>query len=65
LAASALGKVVTAVRISSTARREALVQAREALTALKADPAPQVRQYAEKALAEFVRGAAVRRPEDT
>jgi len=55
LAASALGKVVAAARISSTARREALVQAREALLALKADEAPQVRQYAEKALDEFSR----------
>ena len=55
LAASALGKVVAAARISSTARREALVQAREALLTLKADETPQVRQYAEKALDEFSR----------
>ena len=55
LAASALGKVVAGARVGSTARREALVQAREALVALKADAVPQVRQYAEKALDEFPR----------
>jgi len=52
LAASALGKVVATVR-GGAGRQDELVQARQALAALQSDPAPQVRQYAEKALAQF------------
>jgi hypothetical protein len=53
LAASALGKVAASARLAGVARGEALVQARAALTALFHDAAPQVAQYAEKALAKF------------
>ncbi len=53
LAASALGKVARSVRIASTARQQALVLAKESLERLTTDHAPQVRQYAEKALGEF------------
>ncbi|MCX5656095.1 MAG: RQC domain-containing protein [Planctomycetota bacterium] len=53
LAASALGKVAAAARLAGVARGETLIQAREALTALLHDPAPQAAQYAAKALAQF------------
>ncbi|HUU91091.1 MAG TPA: HEAT repeat domain-containing protein, partial [Phycisphaerae bacterium] len=53
LAASAVGKVIEAARAAGSARREILQEARGALGALADDPAPQVRQYAAKALAQF------------
>ena len=55
LAASAIGKVVGAADRQGRDIREQLRQAHEALVALKGDPAPQVRQYAAKALDEFRR----------
>jgi HEAT repeat protein len=55
LAASALGKVAGGARTAAIAHREGLTLARQALEALVHDAAPQVRQYAEKALAEFPR----------
>ena len=61
LAASAVGKVVAAAREAGDAGREAFREARRALGALAADPAPQVRQYAEKALGQF---ADTGKPED-
>jgi ATP-dependent DNA helicase RecQ len=53
LAASALGKVAAAARLAGIARGAGAVQARAALTALLADTAPQVAEYARKALARF------------
>jgi len=53
LAASAVGKVVKATRAAGSARHDVFQQARRALAALADDPAPQVRQYAAKALAQF------------
>ncbi|MCX5654508.1 MAG: RecQ family zinc-binding domain-containing protein, partial [Planctomycetota bacterium] len=53
LAASALGKVAASARLAGVARGEAIVQARATLTALLRDTAPQVAEYAEKALARF------------
>jgi ATP-dependent DNA helicase RecQ len=53
LAASALGKVAATARLTGIAHAEAMVQAQAALVALLHDPAPQVAQYAEKALARF------------
>jgi len=55
LAASALGKVLPAAAHAAASLAEELHQAEEALAALKGDPAPQVRQYAEKALSVFLR----------
>jgi hypothetical protein len=53
LAASALGKVAASSRLAGIARQEAIVAARQVLTALAADAAPQVAQYARKSLAQF------------
>jgi ATP-dependent DNA helicase RecQ len=53
LAASALGKVAGAAYVTNVYRQESFPRAQQALAALAADPAPQVRQYAEKALAQF------------
>jgi predicted transcriptional regulator len=53
LAASALGKVGAAARLAGIARSACAVQARAALAALLTDTAPQVAEYAEKALARF------------
>jgi len=53
LSASALGKAARAIRAEDQSLSEALESARQALLALQNDPAPQVRQYAEKALLEF------------
>jgi len=61
LAASAVGKVVARARSASGARRDIIREARLALHALRDDPAPQVRQYAEKALGQF---ADAGKPED-
>jgi RecQ family ATP-dependent DNA helicase len=52
IAASALGKVGASI-VSHEHRQAELARARQALAALAADPAPQVREYAEKALAQF------------
>ena len=61
LAASAVGKVVARAGSASSARRDTIREARLALHALRDDPAPQVRQYAEKALGQF---ADAGQPED-
>ena len=53
LAASALAKVATRARPHTIAVRETLEQAYEVLTFLLNDTAPQVRQHAEKALAQL------------
>ena len=53
LAASAVGKVVARARSANGARRDTIREARLALHALRHDAAPQVRQYAEKALGQF------------
>ncbi|MCX5685505.1 MAG: hypothetical protein NT049_17755, partial [Planctomycetota bacterium] len=53
LTASALGKVAASARLAGVGRNEALLQARACLTALLHDAAPQVAEYAEKALARF------------
>jgi len=53
LAALAVGKVVARARSARGARRDTIREARLALHALRDDPAPQVRQYAEKALGQF------------
>jgi len=55
LAASAVGKVVAGLRAAESPRRDAAAWARQVLTAIaQDDPAPQVRQYAAKALAQFM-----------
>ena len=61
LAASALGKVAASARLAGVARGEAVVQARAALTALLRDTAPQVAEYAAKALARFAEPCASRK----
>ena len=53
IAASALGKVAGAAYATNVYRRESFPRAQQALAALAADPAPQVRQYAAKALAQL------------
>jgi len=53
LTASALGKVAATARLAGIAHTETMVQAQAALVALLHDTAPQVAQYAEKALARF------------
>jgi ATP-dependent DNA helicase RecQ len=54
LAASAVGKVVAGLRASDGPRHDVTAWAREVLAPLaQDDPAPQVRQYAAKALTEF------------
>jgi len=53
LAASALGKVAGAAYATNVYRQESFRRAQQALAALAADPAPQVREYAAKALAQF------------
>ncbi|MCX5674300.1 MAG: RecQ family ATP-dependent DNA helicase [Planctomycetota bacterium] len=53
LAASALGKVAASARLAGIARQEAIVAARQVLTTLAADAAPQVAQYARKSLTQF------------
>jgi len=50
MAASALGKVASAVRTGSIARREAIAQIRTTLQALCRDTTAQVAQYARKSL---------------
>jgi len=52
IAASALGKVGASI-VSHERRQADLARARQALAALAADPAPQVREYAAKALSQF------------
>ncbi len=61
LAASAVGKVIARTRSASGAGRDTIREARLALHALRDDPAPQVRQYAEKALGQL---ADAGKPED-
>jgi HEAT repeat protein len=53
LAASALGKVAGAAYVTNVYRQDIFPRAQRALAALAADPAPQVREYAAKALAQF------------
>ncbi len=53
IAASAIGKVARLVHAESKGHRDRFAQARQALQALAGDAAPQVVQYAKKALAEF------------
>ena len=53
IAASALGKVAGAVHATDVYRQDTFPRAQQALAALAADPAPQVREYAAKALAQF------------
>ena len=53
LAASALGKVAAAVRADAKQPPSALSAAQAALQGLLQDPAPQVRQYAQKSLGQF------------
>jgi HEAT repeat protein len=58
LAASAMGKVFAAARTHAARRREDLLKAQQALAALQQDPAPQVREYAERAISELLRRTA-------
>jgi len=58
LTASALGKVAAAWKSEGDAHRLALEQARQVLAKLAQDPAPQVREYAQKALGQFPRSSA-------
>ena len=58
LAASAMGKVFASARTHAARRREDLLKAQQALAALQQDPAPQVREYAEKAISELLRRTA-------
>ncbi len=53
LAASALGKAAADMAARGRLAAERLARAREALTVLLSDAAPQVRQYAAKALEQF------------
>ena len=53
IAASAIGKVARLVHAESGGHRDKFAQARQALQTLTGDAAPQVAEYAKKALAEF------------
>ncbi|MFC1588228.1 RecQ family ATP-dependent DNA helicase [Planctomycetota bacterium] len=60
LAASALGKIAKTINLEAKSIADNLEKARQALLKLSADPAPQVSQYAKKALDQFpVRGSQV------